>query len=276
MRVTVSMRRVFLLAFLVVLQGSQSWSAAQGEPARSEATYTVQSGIVETRIRYRCQRWPIERTSLYFPRSGVVQSVCVRQGESVREGQILISLEDLTGSIPEEDRALRAPSAGKVVEVLCQPGMRVVGLGVFASPSTAMTFAPEGPSRFECTVDPAEAERLKSALRVVLESGDDSFLAVQAAFEPAGARTVRVVVNTAGPEQEAAIASEAYASFIMESHEGLRVPVSALVLRSGQVGVRKGSEFVPVSLGLVGEAWAEVKEGLSQGEEILSAPEPEK
>lgn len=257
--------------------GNGNGIGSSPEPAPEKGRWKVIAGPVDVSVRYRCCRLPMTRIPLYCPRSGVVQSVVVRSGQEVKSGEVLVSLEKENKASSETDRLLRAPAQGRVLDVLCQPGTRVVGTGVFVPPTEVILFAADGPSGFQLSLHPKEVERIQKAQRVLLEIPPAEPREAKVSFEPEGASRTRIFVNT-DPDVGSEPGTDAFVCFILDSSEGVRVPCSALKLQSGQLGVwlstEDGLEFRLISLGLVNETWAQILEGLSEGDTILWEEKP--
>ena len=232
----------------------------------------VEVGPVEESVRYVARCLPEQRQTLAFERSGRVQVVWTSPWRLAREGEVLAALADPLGTGSDAMRELRCPSAGIVLEVKTQPGDFAVGKGVSIPATEAIIFGPEGPSRFEFKASEKIVERLKKAERVALSGPNFEESPAIPSFVPDEPGWVKVCVETE-PHSGSVLGEEALVDFILDSDVGLRVPSKALTSRNGEIGVLKGQDaspvFVPVSVGLANQDWAQIMDGLSDGDTIL-------
>ncbi len=92
-------RLVVLLFMAPVLVGCATGSAAQADPTPiptpivpEKPTYTVQRGVVSNVLELRGRVSPVQQQDLYFRTSGAVNTVNVKRGDVVKEGDVLAYL----------------------------------------------------------------------------------------------------------------------------------------------------------------------------------------
>jgi len=260
----------------ILLPGCKNRSSESAGLVPFTHALQVEEGLIEDHIQYRCHLWPKERDILYFPRSGKVQLIQVKEGQIVQRGQVLARLEPPKNTV-EVDTTLRAPGHGLLVQVLCAVGQSVVGQGVFVHPTEAMLFAPEGDFSFQFSLANHEAQRLKTSRSVRLVCrGMEPVPAVASFVQESPSRT-RVLLECEA-DLPGSMGTPAHAEFVLEARIGPRIPSNAVFYHDDQLCVWRDNqgqiERTPVVVGLANESWIEIREGLLHGETVLCPTPP--
>ncbi len=217
---------------------------AEAEMKSKEATFNLQDNLLK-KVRYQIEKCTIRAKKpglvVYAgatdPRRG--RQNPVEEGASVREGQSIISLPDLTQmqiEVKVNESSIEKVKKGQQVEIAIEafPGRRLKGMVTYVSPVADSQFAWLG----------TDVKVYSTKVEVF---GQYSYL------KPGMTASVEIIVE--------------------ELKNVIKVPVQAIYARKGETVcyvARDGYyEARPVLLGSAGESFVHVVKGLEQGDKLL-------
>ncbi|RLE10026.1 hypothetical protein DRJ00_02725 [Candidatus Aerophobetes bacterium] len=275
-----------------------------------ENIITVKRGNIVRTVSAFGQVVPNREASLHFLSSGVIEKIYVEEGDKVKKGQILASLNnskqraellaaknayekakvDSPKSEVEEKRLnyeaayesyqatfIKAPFTGEITEVLAQEGDRV------SSSTPVISMINRDKMFVEVNVDEVDIREVAIGQRATVRFDAYPDLELSArvsdisrvATVQGGVTVVKVTLELLKFDERIKPGFSAEVEItVAKAHDVLKVPVEAIVEKDGRYFVTQvtedGLKPVSVKVGISDEEHVEILSGLREGDKILA------